>query len=639
MAGGSRILRVEILGDAKGLGGAFKDAEGSAKKLETGFGDLEVNSSKNMLNVNKAIAGAAAAVGAFAVSGVREFEKLGIEVGKFSDATGLSAEESSRWIEVAGDLGIESGTLEAALNKMNVAAGKAPEEFAKFGVEIARTDQGAVDANKTFLNTIDRLNQIEDPAKRAEAGTKLLGRGWKETAELVGRGSEQITKDLNAVAGNKVFTDADVSEARGLRGAFDSIGDAVDELQLKIGKTLAPVIVDLAGNLVEVVDAVGPLVDIIGEALVGALKNLKPLLEGVGGAVETVTDLMYKGSTSIVDMNEVLDANEDVLKDAGVNFLALFEKVNRGQISVADFEKVVEDAGGTMAVTGKVAAFIKGDFHNLTAATKDSTFRISRNTVASEAWAAVVDSSRVALAKSRVAAEEQAAALDLSQQAAARARDRQNELDAAARRVEDAVRRQNAEWDALTGDLDKEEAFLNLAQQFDDLETKINESKTAMDAGTLSAEQGMRDVALEIIATKKEVVAYGTELGAMPTEITTLLKLIDNGDIDAVEQRLNIMARNRTMQLSIVAKGGVGYVPIGTPQFADGGVVPGPRGSPVLAMVHAGETILPTHKYTDVGGGGMQVTIIQQPGESAEQLVQKLDQYARRNGITWRNGS
>jgi hypothetical protein len=36
----------------------------------------------------------------------------------------------------------------------------------------------------------------------------------------------------------------------------------------------------------------------------------------------------------------------------------------------------------------------------------------------------------------------------------------------------------------------------------------------------------------------------------------------------------------------------------GLPQFDAGGVVPGLRGSPVQALVHAGETILPTHKST-----------------------------------------
>ena len=35
---------------------------------------------------------------------------------------------------------------------------------------------------------------------------------------------------------------------------------------------------------------------------------------------------------------------------------------------------------------------------------------------------------------------------------------------------------------------------------------------------------------------------------------------------------------------------------LGVPGFAQGGVVPGPRGAPQLAMVHGGETILPTHR-------------------------------------------
>jgi len=38
--------------------------------------------------------------------------------------------------------------------------------------------------------------------------------------------------------------------------------------------------------------------------------------------------------------------------------------------------------------------------------------------------------------------------------------------------------------------------------------------------------------------------------------------------------------------------------------FDDGGVVPGPTGAPRLVLAHAGETILPTHKDPDAGGGG-----------------------------------
>lgn len=49
----------------------------------------------------------------------------------------------------------------------------------------------------------------------------------------------------------------------------------------------------------------------------------------------------------------------------------------------------------------------------------------------------------------------------------------------------------------------------------------------------------------------------------------------------------------------------------GIPGFDSGGVVPGPRGAPTLALVHGGETILPTHKdpSAGMGGGGVSVTM------------------------------
>jgi len=54
-----------------------------------------------------------------------------------------------------------------------------------------------------------------------------------------------------------------------------------------------------------------------------------------------------------------------------------------------------------------------------------------------------------------------------------------------------------------------------------------------------------------------------------------------------------------------IAKKGAGFVGslVGGNIFDDGGVVPGPRGSAQLAVVHGGETILPTHKGGGVGGG------------------------------------
>jgi hypothetical protein len=50
--------------------------------------------------------------------------------------------------------------------------------------------------------------------------------------------------------------------------------------------------------------------------------------------------------------------------------------------------------------------------------------------------------------------------------------------------------------------------------------------------------------------------------------------------------------------ITATSSGAVHYQPAAghTSGFDDGGVVPGPKGKPQLALVHGGETIIPTHK-------------------------------------------
>ncbi len=110
---------------------------------------------------------AAGAVVTFAAQGISAFQDLALSADKFAGATGLAVEEASRLMEVAGDLGIEAGTVETAIGKMNQNLGKSPDLFEELGVQVEYAKDGTVDANETFLNVIDRLNKIKDPAERA----------------------------------------------------------------------------------------------------------------------------------------------------------------------------------------------------------------------------------------------------------------------------------------------------------------------------------------------------------------------------------------------------------------------------------------------------------------------------------------
>ncbi len=228
-----------------------KGAEGSVGKFKTftngAFKELKANA-------GMFAAGAGAAIGAFAAKAVMDFAKLGVSVGKFADATGLAAEDASRWIEVAGDIGVEAGTVEKAIGRLNRTID--PDKFRELGIAIAYTKDGATDVNGTFLNVIDRLNGMKDPAEKAALAQKLLGRGWQEMAELINQGSGTLSKSLAGVSSSKVFDAKEVARAREVRAAMDKLQDAVDDLVLTVGKELAPAFSDAANTAGELI---GPL--------------------------------------------------------------------------------------------------------------------------------------------------------------------------------------------------------------------------------------------------------------------------------------------------------------------------------------------------------------------------------------------
>jgi hypothetical protein len=235
----------------KSAKGAFNDFKTRVGAAEGAMGKFKAGSTA-ALDIVKANAGAfalgaGAAMAGFAAKSVMAFQDLALAAGKFSDATGLAVDESSRWIEVAGDIGIEAGTVEQSIGFMNKTLGKSPDLFKQLGVEVARTSGGAVDANKTFLNVIDRLNSIKDPAERARVASQLLGKGWQSMAELIGQGSTSLTKSLNEVSSAKVITTQELANARKFRESLDNLKDSGEDLAISLGTGLVPVLADIVG--------------------------------------------------------------------------------------------------------------------------------------------------------------------------------------------------------------------------------------------------------------------------------------------------------------------------------------------------------------------------------------------------------
>ena len=253
------------------------NAEGAVGKFKAGskvaFDAVKANAATFAL-------AAAGSLATFALKGADAFQKVALAAGELSDATGLTVEEASRLAEVAGDIGIEAATVETSIGKMNKVLGNSPELFEELGVQIAYTEGGAVDANETFLNVIDRLNGITDPAERARVASELLGKGWQGMAEMIAGGSDKLRQSLSEVSEQKVIDERELEKARKYRESMDKLRDAGDDLAQSLGEHLIPALTTVAEIAAKGSEALGYLT--IGtDGMATAEKKLKAIVDGI----------------------------------------------------------------------------------------------------------------------------------------------------------------------------------------------------------------------------------------------------------------------------------------------------------------------------------------------------------------------
>ena len=331
---------------------AFKNFKTQVGNAEGAMGKFKAGSKAAMDFVEtNAAAFATAAAGSlikFAADGVQAFQDLALSAGKLSTATGLAVDDASRYMEVLGDIGIDVGTLETAIGKLGRAAANEAPGFEQLGAQIAYTKTGAVDINETFINVIDQLNKMEDPAQRAKIATELLGKGWQGMSELIGMGADDLRASLASVSDAKVIDAAEVKKARDFRAAMDDLKDAVDDVTLVVGSTLVPYLTDLAQQTKNVMDVkVGGknITDYMTAIGTTALDQVNPLarLEDTMSGVARITG----ENNSVMERGYgVLETTMSVVPVLGDAFSGLGNAIFGSSKEVKDFSKVGADLWG-----------------------------------------------------------------------------------------------------------------------------------------------------------------------------------------------------------------------------------------------------------------------------------------------------
>ena len=184
------------------------------------------------------------------------------QVRALSTDIGASAQESSKLIQAADDMGIgyESlmGALETAIRK------------------------GVKPSIEGIGDLADRYLAIQDPIARTEFLMDKFGRAGADMAEMMKLGSAGIRElGEDAKAAGLVLSDEDVKAARAFELALDELEDMAKGLAITIGK-------DLVGGLAAFLEGTNLLIEAIRKATTRHLTQAEAILETTSSYEEYV---------------------------------------------------------------------------------------------------------------------------------------------------------------------------------------------------------------------------------------------------------------------------------------------------------------------------------------------------------------
>ena len=314
---------------------AFNDFKTAVGKAEGGMGKFKAGS-KVALDAVKANAGtfaiaAGAAIGKFAIEAIGQFQDLAIAAGKFADATGLAVEDASKYMEAAGDIGVPVDALEGAIGRLNRTIGADPDKVRDLGVDLVYLRDGSLDVNETFLNTIQRIKDIKDPAEKAKVAAQLLGKGWQGMSELIEMGADDLKKSLDSVDDSKIIDKEEVDKAKNYRAAMDELKDSFEKMAINLGERLIPKVAELlellaklpellrgSGGVVEDVFSTEEMAAMGDETAITRLE-FERLAEMYGGyyasRVQGAKDDTYKLEQQMLDLEQATSDTDQAFKD------------------------------------------------------------------------------------------------------------------------------------------------------------------------------------------------------------------------------------------------------------------------------------------------------------------------------------
>ncbi len=225
------------------------------------------------------IGGAAAAGFGLVVAAIGEsiksYTDLGDKVENYARATGGSAEESSRMVEMFQQLGVSADVATSNMERFAKNIEAHTKKLEADGLQVATNSVGNVDMANTLYNLADAYTATADPAKRAQLLADSFGKSGKDMIPVLEVGSAHLK--AYAESAGMVFTQGDLDRLKQYNRDQAELSQNLQEFEAQIGGQVIPVLGDMFRSMNQVSEASHLMTDSVSQS------NIETAMASRGG--------------------------------------------------------------------------------------------------------------------------------------------------------------------------------------------------------------------------------------------------------------------------------------------------------------------------------------------------------------------
>ncbi len=275
---------------------------------------------------------------------IQATQEYAAEVRDLSLASGATAEESSRLLQVLDDYEISAGDVTAATK--------------------ALTKNGLEPTIDTIANLADQYVQLNSAQEKNDFIIKNLGRGGLQWANALSQGGDALRELNGSIDENLILTQEQLLQAEEYRLAIDSWNDAWQAFSVTLGTSVLPFLTDVMNDIMGVNEVRAEANRLIEE---GIAKNREEALSMAATSIEAqkaaeAHDLLAQASAdagnaaadSVPDyakqlsvIQKLTDATQEQIK--AVAYQQLQQQLAEGGITEEE-NKLLQDAGLALGI-------------------------------------------------------------------------------------------------------------------------------------------------------------------------------------------------------------------------------------------------------------------------------------------------